>query len=140
MNRDRELMLRSLDGNLTAEESAELGDRMAASPEFRAELERLTRVANQLSGVAAEGFSDGFADRVMREIWQAREEARAGEGLHGALRWMFVRVAPACGVVALALGLYSGLILDAGMSSSLLETILGLPAESFDMALLLESQ
>ena len=140
MNRDRELMLRSLDTNLTAEESAELEARMAASRELRAELDRLTRVSRELSNMAPGGFEDGFADRVMRRVWEVREGARRDDGLYGSLRWVFVRVAPVCGVVALALGLYSGLIVDPGTSSSLVETILGLPAESFDTALLLESQ
>jgi hypothetical protein len=52
---------------------------------------------------------------------------------------MFVRVAPACLVLAIGIGIYSGVIADGSLSSSLVESILGLPEASLDTALFLAS-
>ena len=80
----------------------------------------------------------------MQRVWEVREASRdaadtVSGGLYESLRWMFVRVAPVCLVLAIGIGIYSGVIADGSLSSSLIESVLGLPAESLDTALFLAS-
>ena len=144
MNRDRELLLRSLDGDLSTEESSILESSLAQNGHLRDERDRLLQIRDMLSDTGASSFSEGFAIRVMQRVWEVREASRGAadsvsSGLYDSLRWMFVRVAPACLVLAIGIGIYSGVIADGSLSSSLVESILGLPEASLDTALFLAS-
>lgn len=144
MNRNRELLLRSLDGELSPAESEMLEASLSGSVELRAEQQRLMQLRKALGESGARSFSDGFSNRVMQRVWEAREASRGvtealPDGMYESIRWLFVRLAPACLIVAVGLGLYSSVIVEESLSSSIVEAVLGLPAETLDTALFLES-
>ena len=56
MNRDLELLLKSLDGDLSLEESSVLESSLAGSPQLREEKERLLDVRDALARTAAGSF------------------------------------------------------------------------------------
>ena len=91
-------------------------------------------------------FEPGFRDRVMARIRElptaethgARSEQPGADTLYMHLSWAFPRLAAACLVGVVVLGIYS-LSGDGGLASSTLEALLGLPGETLETAFVLAS-
>jgi anti-sigma factor RsiW len=101
-----DLMIRSLDGELTTADRLELNEALAGSAELRDELARLVAVRRVVADSRRASFGPFFAERVMRRI---RTEGRAAgeESLLGALFSAFRPVALAAAAVAVGLMIYN---------------------------------
>jgi hypothetical protein len=132
-----ELLYRSYDDDLTAEEQRELRDALAASGALRLEKDRVEALRRMVSESGVVGFTPFFAERVMRRL------AGLGEGRNGMwtlqewLSRVFRRVAIAGAVLAAGLLILNlvqadGVSLAAvfGISEVSIDEILDLPVES----------
>jgi hypothetical protein len=72
-----ELLYRSFDTELTAEEQRQLDEALSGSKNLRDEKERIVEMRNTLSDGAAESFSPFFAERLMQQV-RAMDETGAG--------------------------------------------------------------
>ncbi len=131
---DRELLTRYRDGDLPAVEAARLEERMRNDPGLRLCLERLETVAAVVEQGALRSFAPFFSTRVMARVGRSGAPDPA-EGMYEALRWMFARVALACLVVMVGVGVYSALAGSYG--GSLVDSVLGLPEATLVTALAL---
>ena len=102
-----ELLYRSMDGELTQEETADLESALASSPELRREREELLALRGLVSTSAARSFGPFFPERVMKTIRSARETDAAGERFSESLRYAFRRVALVAAAVAVFLLIYN---------------------------------
>jgi anti-sigma factor RsiW len=99
-----DLLYRSMDGDLSPEETHELESALASSQELRSERRELLEMRRRLSTGAAHSFSPFFAERVINKIRTARGEGSIGTPFFESLQYMFKRVAiVAAGVAALLL-------------------------------------
>ncbi len=64
----RDLLLKSLDSELSNEEYQQLESALERSSRLRAEKESLLKMRSSLKSAAANSFGDGFQDRVMARI------------------------------------------------------------------------
>lgn len=67
-NDERDLLLKSLDTELSIEEYQQLESALENSSRLRAEKESLIQMRNSIKTAAATSFDDGFQDRVMARI------------------------------------------------------------------------
>ena len=65
----RDLLVRSLDSNLSDRQSSELQIALESSAELRAEKEYLLQIRSDLKNKAGGTFKEGFTDRVMARIY-----------------------------------------------------------------------
>jgi anti-sigma factor RsiW len=100
-----ELLYRSFDSELSPLEQAMLDKTLAESPELRAEQARVVSMRTTLSDHTRQGFSLGFAERVMGRI---EKETRATDfqlnlilGIRRSFRWVAAAAVPV--LVALAI-------------------------------------
>lgn len=91
----RDLLYRSLDDALTAEEKQQLDTALASSSELREEHDQLVKMRQMVSAHAATSFEPWFARRVMRQIESGDS---ASELFFESLFTMFRRVAVAAAV------------------------------------------
>lgn len=136
MSDDRDLLLRWLQGEVSPQEEGSLGERLRSEPELRAALERVEKISTLLQAEGARSFAPGFSSRVMRRLGREPRKSQA-EIVYESLRWAFARVAVACLVLVLGVATYSVVGGGSGLSASLLESVLGLPATTLEAALLL---
>lgn len=140
-NKDRKLLSRFLEGELSSREESRLRRLLAESPEASEELRKLKAVQHLVSSSTTPTFSPGFADRVMARVASERlAKATNGRTLADSLAPAFYRVAVAgtAAVIALgALGLVQGAD-DTGQSA--VEIMLGLPAYTFESAYEVEDE
>jgi len=132
---DRELLMRYRDEDLPAAEMGGVRQRLRNDVELRSTLERLELVTAALEASAAASFAPFFAARVVARIRRSGSAARVDE-MHEALRWMFARVAVACLVLVVGIGVYSAAI-GGGYGGSMLDAMLGLPEATLETALTL---
>lgn len=120
-----DLLLRSLDSTLSAEEQEKLQRALETSPELRAEQKRLAEMRRLIAGTADRQFKPFFSARVMRRLREGEVEREAFvTSLAGAFR-IFATV----GTVAIIvfLGLSSKFGKDLSLTS-----ILNLPTLSIE--------
>jgi anti-sigma factor RsiW len=130
---DRELLIRFRDGELTEEERDRVERRLREEPELAAKYERLRSTVEALRSAVPDSFGPFFATRVLSRM--RAEKKGTSESLYEALRWTFVRVAIACLVLAVGLGVYSAI--GAGYGGTIVEAMLGLPEATLETALAL---
>jgi len=143
--RDEERLIRSLDGELSDSEASALRERLLADREFAARREAWETVREEL-GAGRPGFEPGFRDRVMARVGDLPAEDRhaahpdrpGAESLYIHLQRAFPRLAAACLIGVVALGIYS-LVGDVGLANSAVEALLGIPGETLEMAFALGS-
>jgi hypothetical protein len=132
-----ELLYRSFDEELTAEQSKVLEDALAVSEDLRKEKSRIAAMRKMVAESGMDSFRPFFAERVMRRI----EDLRGGESSLWTLQeWLprvFRRVAVVGVAVAGFLAIFNlaqseGISVAAafGMSEGSIEEILELPVES----------
>ena len=96
---DTNLLLRLLEGDLSAEEEAALRQRLDASPALRMELEDIQAVRSLLQHTVRTSSEHAlrpfFVDRLMRRLDPARLQRSPDEELFGALLGLFRPVAVA---------------------------------------------
>jgi anti-sigma factor RsiW len=131
---DRELLIRYRDGDLSEGELARVEERLSSEPGLRSVLRSLEEISTLLEQGAAASFEPFFAARVTARLRQENSLAPV-EGMYGALRWIFARVAVACLVVMLAIGAYSAL--EGGYGGSMVDSVMGLPEATLETALAL---
>ena len=131
---DRELLIRYRDGDLPDDEMAGVEERLKCEPGLRSHGESLEQIATLLEQGAARSFEPFFATRVMARLRRA-DSSTSAEGMYEALRWLFGRVAVACLVVMLGVGVYSALV--GGYGGSVVDSVLGLPEATLVTALAL---
>lgn len=133
--KDRDLLLRHLEGSLPPDEARIVQDRLEAEPAFRLRLERLGSMADVLASARADSFAPYFSERVIRRL-TAADNRDTSVITYESLRWGFARTALAGLVAAAALGGYNVLIYQGlGVMSSLVEAVFGLPSPSIVDAL-----
>lgn len=131
---EAEFLLREIDGTLSPEEVLELENTVEAKPEFAEKRRYWHRIARELATAKTASFGPMFSDRVLARLREAR---RSGEDtIYVHLRWMFTRVAVAGMGLALVLGVYNA---TGGpeFSSTVVETLFGLPAPSLESVVML---
>lgn len=111
---DLDLLYRSLDTTLTAEEQNRLDAALRRDSGLREERERLVRIRIQMEGQEPPSFRPGFTSRVMDRLDQESEVHSAPETAVGAaldfqdaLPMMFRRVAVAASIAAVLLLTYN---------------------------------
>jgi anti-sigma factor RsiW len=132
-----ELLYRSFDTGLSAQEERDLREALESSEALRREKERIEAVRGMVSTAGANTFKPFFAERVMRRVADLRE-GRNGmvtllEWLTRVFRWVaLVGAAVAAGLVVLNLVQADGISLAAvfGISDVPIEEIIELPVES----------
>lgn len=131
---EAEFLLRELDGTLSPAEVLELEEMMDRQPEFAVKRQHWHRIVTELATAGTASFGPMFKDRVLLRIREARRSAEDTIYVH--LRWMFTRVAMAGVGLALALGIYNA---TGGpeFSSTVIETLFGLPATSLESVVML---
>lgn len=92
-NSDRELLMRALGNEGSAEERNRLAELLARKPELRAEWEQMQQVQRLLEDSRSASFRPFFASRVMRRI-EARSRATAADILADGLLWLFRPLLP----------------------------------------------
>lgn len=132
-----ELLYRSFDEDLTAEEGRELREALAASEALRREKDRIEAMRKMVSASGPDTFRPFFAERVMRKLTEVRASRNGMWTLQEWLSRLFRRVAivgaaVAAGLVVLNLVQADGVSLAAafGISEVPIEEILELPVES----------
>jgi anti-sigma factor RsiW len=143
--RDEERLIQSLDGQLSESEASELRERLLTDRDLATRREAWEAARRELEAGTPE-FEPGFRDRVMARVAElpgegrraARPDLPGTESLYLHLQRAFPRLAAACLVGVVALGLYS-LAGDAGLANSAVEALLGLPGETLETAFALGS-
>ncbi len=138
--RDEERLIRSLDGELSESEAGALRERLLADRELAVRWEAWVAVREEL-GAGRPEFEPGFRDRVMARVGElpgevrqaARGDQPGAESLYLHLQRAFPRLAAACLIGVVALGIYS-LLGDAGLANSAVEALLGIPGETLETA------
>lgn len=132
-----DLLYRSYDGDLTAEEQSRLREGLASSPDLRAEKERLEQLRGAIKSGATESFEPFFAERVMQRLEVEPKSINGLTGLVDSLAQAFRRVAvvgAAAAVILIALNLSSSedksLAAAFGVEESSVEYLVGSPLES----------
>jgi anti-sigma factor RsiW len=125
---DHELLIRLLGGELPADERTRVERRLAEEPELAERWSRLKDTARALEAGAADSFEPFFSTRVLARI----RSVPGTESTYEGLRWAFARLAVACLVVAVGLGLYSAL--GGGFGGTIVEAMLGLPETTLETA------
>ena len=92
-NSDRELLMRALGNEGSAEERNRLAELLARKPELRPEWEQMQQVQRLLEDSRSASFRPFFASRVMRRI-EARSRATAADILADGLLWLFRPLVP----------------------------------------------
>jgi anti-sigma factor RsiW len=132
-----DLLYRSFDSDLTAEEQSRLEEGLAASAELRAEKQRLESMRSAITSGAAESFRPFFAERVMQRLEGELKPENGIQELFDSLAHTFRRIAvvgAAAAVVLIALNLSSSedktLAAAFGVNESSVEYLIGSPLES----------
>ena len=140
-DKDRRLLLRSLEGGLSSPEEARLRKLLAESADASAELRQLESMERLIVEATIPTFAPGFEGRVMSGVAaERRQQTENGKALADYLAPAFYRVALAGMAVVLALGAF-GLAegsVDSGQSA--VEVALGLPAYTFESAFTLDEE
>lgn len=102
MKRERKLLYRSFEENLSPAEEKYLEAALGKSAELRWEKSELQKMRTRLAGSSAMGFSPGFSDQVMRRIRQA-VPVNGFEEFIESLFWSFKRLAVAAAIVVILL-------------------------------------
>jgi len=105
--RIRELLYRSLDGELSPDEKKDLDAALAGSPGLRREREDLLTMRGLVKDSGARSFGPFFAARVMNTIRSEREEGPAGARFFESLLHAFRRVALVGAAIAAFLLIYN---------------------------------
>lgn len=131
--KDAEALLRELEGTLSADEHRKLEDALCKRPELATKHRRWRRIVEESALARTATFRPMFTDRVMVRI----REARLGEdSMYRHLRWMSARLATACVVLALALGVYNA-VDNPEFSETVIETMFGMPTPSLESVVML---
>jgi len=131
MKIDRETMIRLLRGELEADEAGRVRSAIDADRQMKAEFGRVRRLEGVLNSSAAESFGPYFRDRVMRRILDTGSEIRSS--FYESLRWVFLRLAVACLLVVVGLGVYNAVDAESsGLTSSAVEAVFGIPSADID--------
>jgi anti-sigma factor RsiW len=129
-----EIWLRHREGGLPDEERARVERRLETDAGLSSRVEGLEAIADALRGERDASFGPFFSTRVMARIARSGT-SEAGEKLYDSLKWMFPRLAAACLVVILGIGVYS--VLAGGYGGSVIDAVLGLPEATLATALTL---
>lgn len=105
--RMRELLYRSLDGELSPDEMTDLDAALDGSPELRQEREALLAMRGLVKDSAARSFGPFFAERVINNIRSEREEEVEGARFLESLLYMFRRVVLVGAAIAAFLLIYN---------------------------------
>ena len=105
--RMRELLYRSLDGELSPGEREDLDAALAGSAELRREQEELVAMRGLVKRSAAQSFGPFFAERVVNTIRSEREEEASGARFFDSLLYAFRRVALVGAAIAVFLLIYN---------------------------------
>jgi anti-sigma factor RsiW len=105
--RIRELLYRSLDGELSPDERRDLDAALAGSPGLRREREDLLTMRGLVKDGAARSFGPFFAERVMNTISSEREEEAVGARFFESLLYTFRRVVRVAAAVVAFLLIYN---------------------------------
>ena len=135
MNTDREKLLRLLDGELLEAETKRLQARLRRDLALQQQLADVRQLRLALKANKPEAFAPYFSERVLRRLTSG-EELQPAESLYEALRWLFVRAAVVCLLLAGLLGAFN--VMDyqgLGVASTLFEALFGLPSDSLMDAL-----
>lgn len=132
-----EILYRSFDGELTADEQRELRDALAASEELRREKSQIEKMRQMGSASRQDAFRPFFTERVMRRVAGLREGSNGMWTLQDWLSRVFRRVAVAGAAVAVGLVVLNlvqaeqvSLTAAFGVSDAPIEEMLELPVES----------
>lgn len=136
---DTDMLLRLLDGDLSAEDETDLRQRLDASPALRAELEDLHALRGLLQTTVHASseriLQPFFTDRLMRRLDPARLRRSPDEEFFGALLWLFRPVAVAGMLLILVLAAYNVMRAnDYEVPPSTTEAVFGLPPVSLATA------
>jgi hypothetical protein len=126
-----ELLYRSLDGDLTADEQQTLDGALLESPELRQERDRLSALRQTLGESRRTSFEPFLAERIIQRL-QAKTGPEAYlEGILDSLMLIFRRVAVVGAVIAVAV-----IAFNLSRSDSVsLNTALAIPEDSIDRVL-----
>lgn len=133
MKRDREILLRYLEGSLAIEELTNLERRLATEVALNDELSRLRSIQQTVAAERPDGFGAFFVERTLRAL--SPQTASHALSLYDALRWVFFRTAAAGLALVVVLSLlnlldYQGL----DVASSWVEAAFGLPSTTVEDA------
>jgi anti-sigma factor RsiW len=137
---DRELLHRSVDGPLSAEDDRRLRELLAANADARTERATLLALRERMRPAvrreAARAVRPFFTDRVMRAVRRVEGSVRAPEELlAGALSWGFWRLGLAASIVVLVLAAYNlRTPRPYEADRKAIEVVLALPPVSIDTA------
>ena len=134
--RDHILALRSIAGELSAEESAEFSRRREKDPALDRACRELEGTTRLLAGTGHESFGVSFADRLMERLDDRGSVAADGD-FAAMMTRLFARLAPIGVAAAVILGGYNLVTAEEGLTP--LEATIGLEpvdiAESYSMML-----
>jgi anti-sigma factor RsiW len=126
-----ELLFRSLDGELTADEQQMLDKALLESPDLRLERDRLSALRRTLGAGRRTNFEPFLAERVLRRIQAGTVPDMNLEGILDSLMLVFRRVAVVGAVIAVAVIAFN---LSRGDGVSL-NAALAIPEDSIDRVL-----
>ena len=135
MSTDQEKLLRLLDGDLPEAETKRLQARLRRDLALQRQLADVRQLRLALKTNKPEAFAPYFSERVLRRL-AGDEKLQTAESIYESLRWLFVRTAVVCLLVAGLLGTYN--VIDyqgLGVVSTLVEALFGLPSDSLMDAL-----
>lgn len=118
-----DLLYRSLDGDLTADEQQRLEAALSSSPELCREKNRLEAIRKAVAASGTDSFRPFFAERVMQRIRSTAEEGVEEQTFSRYLSHVFRRVVLAGAAVVIAFVIYN----VAASRDVSLSTALGVP-------------
>ncbi|NNE33857.1 MAG: hypothetical protein HKN13_01375 [Rhodothermales bacterium] len=131
---DEQRLLKFLEGSLSDAEVGDLEEQLASDAHLRERLGELRSVATLLDNSKPESFAPYFSDRVMKRL--TGQTTTESESLYDSLRWIFVRAAVACLLIAIVVGSYNiANYQSLEVADSLIEVLFGLPSATLSDAL-----
>ena len=124
-----------MDGDLPEAETKRLQARLRRDLALQRQLADVRQLRLALKNNKPEAFAPYFSERVLRRL-AGEAKPEAAESIYESLRWLFVRTAVVCLLVAGLLGTYN--VMDyqgLGVASTLVEALFGLPSDSLMDAL-----
>lgn len=132
---DTARLIRFLENDLPETEMQSIRQRLEHEQELRTRLQGVVQTRAAFAAARPTGFEPWFSERVLREL-QSRKSATAADSLYSSLRWIFVRTAIACLLLAVTLGAFNIIGFESmGSTTSLVDALFGLPSASLADAL-----
>ena len=131
MSTDRDILLRLLRDELPDADAERVRERLRSDSDLAAVYRRMQQTNDLLRENQADSFGPYFSERVLKRLMATATAGRLA--FYDSLQWVFLRLAAACLVLVIGLGVYNALdSRESELNSTTVEAVFGLPSNDFD--------